>query len=698
MINEIVANTLTKQTRNRQMDHIQKLTFAVLLLFVTCCICDTYATEVHSLDQVPGAIKSKEGRAHFNEQMNGIPLPDGFGTSLPAGLSAKTIVQLIAPGNDASLATLVGMKAWPYQKNTFIAIACFASNMKSYDDAMKYTGGKPVCQADGSLFDYKDGARVPWKIYLAILQFGDSDVIPKVIATYGKPLDVQLDTGHTDLATARAGGYPETYDRFDFAQFKISKNEIAFGIRAHWNEGYAGGGGDFESIMLFSQNAGHIINVLSEPIYYQKDIAGDWHADETRDHFEYEGANIVSILAHSTNGFYDLQLKTKGKNWKQNFAWDEKEKRYKPTYPNQSQCFDKNGVSTLETQHLKPQFIYSLGAIYCINPMTGDPIQIHGPIGDEGIDQASITITPTGTYAYVANQRHGGSILAYHIDATTGDLTPVPGSPFAKGIVPVSVAVNPAGTFAYVANPGDGRSNGSLSAYNINATTGALTPVPGSPFATGNIPVSVTVNPAGTFAYVANENHGSNGSISAYRIDAATGALTPVPGSPFATGILPVSVTVNPAGTFAYVANQGDFSINGSISAYRIDAATGALKPVPGSPFAKEIIPVSVTVNPAGTFAYVANRSNGSISAFRINATTGALKSLPGRTFAKGFTPVSVAINPAGTFVYVEGIDDAEFSTIMVYRINADTGALTQIPGSPFVVTDSGSLTITQPQ
>jgi len=684
------------------MVHIQKLTVAILSLFLTCTICDAYATEVHSLDQVPGAIKSKEGLAHFNEQMNGIPLPDGFGTSLPAGLTAKAIVQLIASGKDASLATLVGMKAWPYQKNTFIAIACFASNKKSYDDAMKYTGGKPVCQANGSLFDYKDGARVPWNIYLAVLQFSDSDAIPKVIASYGKPLDVQLNTGHTDLATASAGGYPDTYDRFDFARFKISKNEIAFGIRAHWNEGYAGGGGDFESIMLFSQNAGHIINILSEPIYYQKDIAGDWHADDTRDHFEYEGANIVSILPHSTNGFYDLQLKTKGKNWKQNFAWDEKEKRYKPTYPNQSQCFDKNGVSTLETQHLKPQFIYSLGAIYCINPMTGAPIQIHGPIGNSGTDPASVTITSTGTFAYLANQGNGsssGSLSAYRINATTGTLTPVPGSPFATENIPVHVAVNPAGTFAYVANIVYGGSNGNLSAYSINATTGTLTPLVGSPFATGNLPVSVTVNPAGTFAYVANEgNGGSNGSISAYRIDATTGALTPVPGSPFATGILPVSVTVNPAGTFAYVANQGDFSINGSISAYRIDAATGALKPVPGSPFAKEIIPASVTVNPAGTFAYVANRSNGSISVFRINATTGALKSLPGRTFAKGFTPVSVAINPAGTFVYVEGIDDAEFSTIMVYRINADTGALTQIPGSPFVVTDSGSLTITQPQ
>ena len=45
----------------------------------------------------------------------------------------------------------------------------------------------------------------------------------------------------------------------------------------------------------------------------------------------------------------------------------------------------------------------------------------------------------------------------------------------------------PGGTFAYVANFG---SNNVL-AYSINATTGALTPVTGSPFTAGSGPNSV---------------------------------------------------------------------------------------------------------------------------------------------------------------------------------------------------------------
>jgi YVTN family beta-propeller protein len=45
--------------------------------------------------------------------------------------------------------------------------------------------------------------------------------------------------------------------------------------------------------------------------------------------------------------------------------------------------------------------------------------------------------------------------------------------------------------------------------------------------------LSVAVNPAGTFAYVANEN---SNDVSAYSIDPTTGALTAVKGSPFGAG------------------------------------------------------------------------------------------------------------------------------------------------------------------
>src|SRR5260221_5070962 len=97
------------------------------------------------------------------------------------------------------------------------------------------------------------------------------------------------------------------------------------------------------------------------------------------------------------------------------------------------------------------------------------------------------------------------------------------------------------------------------------------------------------------FAYVANT---ASNNVSAYSIG-ANGALKPVPGSPFAAGTEPPSVAVDPTATFAYVSNK----VNGNVSGYRIDSNV-ALKPVPGWPFPLATKPTSLTGDPSGTIAY----------------------------------------------------------------------------------------------
>jgi 6-phosphogluconolactonase (cycloisomerase 2 family) len=244
--------------------------------------------------------------------------------------------------------------------------------------------------------------------------------------------------------------------------------------------------------------------------------------------------------------------------------------------------------------------------------------------GDVGGDAASNKIP---RFTYVVN---GGdnTVSAYTINATTGALTLVPGSPFATGSVPgafpISISVAPSGRFAYVANDG----SNDVWAYIINATTGALTAVPGGPFAPSTDTRFVTVDPSGKFAYVANC---CSHTVSAYTISATTGALTPV-GVPVQTGMSPISVAVDPSGKFAYVANNG----SDDVSAYTINATTGALIPVPGSPFAAGDGPFYVDVDPSGKFAYVANQLSDNVSVYTISAATGAL------------TPVGTAV-PAGT-------------------------------------------------
>ena len=96
--------------------------------------------------------------------------------------------------------------------------------------------------------------------------------------------------------------------------------------------------------------------------------------------------------------------------------------------------------------------------------------------------------TLPASLCYVADTR-SDNVSAYTIDAISGVLKKVKGSPFAAGATPVYVTVDPTGKFAYVPNVG----SNDISAYTINTTDGALTPVTGSPFKAGAEAYSLAV-------------------------------------------------------------------------------------------------------------------------------------------------------------------------------------------------------------
>ena len=289
-------------------------------------------------------------------------------------------------------------------------------------------------------------------------------------------------------------------------------------------------------------------------------------------------------------------------------------------------------------------------------------------------------------FAYVANSG-SNNVSGYTVNTATGVLTPIPGSPFAAGSFPISVTVDPTGKFAYVANELDN----TVSGYLIDATTGALTSMAGSPFSAGPHPFAVTVDPTGKFAYVANNNN--PGSVSAFTINGVTGALTPVAGSPFPAGVLPTIVVVDPTGKFVYVANYALAS--NSISGYMINAATGALTPIAGSPFTVPgQNPRSLAVDPTGKFVYVADQQSDSISGYTIDPATGTLTPIAGSPFAGGSNPSGVAVDPTGKFVYVANFSNNGVGSVSGFTINPATGALTPIAGSPFT-TGTGPLYVT---
>ena len=294
-------------------------------------------------------------------------------------------------------------------------------------------------------------------------------------------------------------------------------------------------------------------------------------------------------------------------------------------------------------------------------------------------------------FAYVANYG-SNTVSGYSIDPASGALTPIPGSPFPAGVEPQSIVVDPTGRFAYVANAGALDSPvGSISAYTIDPNSGALTAVPGSPFTavSGTEVTSVTMHPTGKFLYAGLYAY-NYGAISAFTIDATSGTPTAVPGSPFAVGLSAGQLALHPSGNFAYVQQfpqpPAGSSPTGVLLGFAIDAVTGALSSVPGSPFAPGSTSLSlfpITVDPTGKFGFVPNDAD--VLAFAIDSSTGSLTLSPGSPFA-AVLAISVTVDPTGKFAYVVDNScgtDTPTGLVTAFGIDASTGALSEISSFP---------------
>jgi len=235
--------------------------------------------------------------------------------------------------------------------------------------------------------------------------------------------------------------------------------------------------------------------------------------------------------------------------------------------------------------------------------------------------------------------------------------------------------------YLYVANTGsEANPPGSISGFAIDSATGALTPVPGSPFAGDSSPNVIGSDPHGRFVFVgeAEQPIGVRGSncnghfsvLLSERIDAASGKLTLADHKTLAANCVS-SIAVDPTGTFVYagmMSLSGGFT-DGVIQGFTV-SSSGVLTEVPGSPFQVHGVPAALAVHPNGKFVYGA--SNAGLQVFSRDMITGAL--LQTGNFNNPF--VSLAISPAGNFMLT---GDSTNSRIMAWNIDPNTGAATVI-------------------
>jgi len=196
---------------------------------------------------------------------------------------------------------------------------------------------------------------------------------------------------------------------------------------------------------------------------------------------------------------------------------------------------------------------------------------------------------PGGITTSTANP---GWVFGYAV-ASGGSLTPSADSPYKAGVKPSALVSDPTNRFLYVT---DFASN-ELIGYTIqNGTT--LDFLINGPFKTGNEPNAICIDPRGFYLYITN---GLDSSVSAYVISLATGtpsAAVNVTGSQAnTTDTTPVAVIVDPAlGRYVYTANN----LGNSVSGFRLNPTTGALTPTQTTPYPTGAQPAALAAVPHG--------------------------------------------------------------------------------------------------
>jgi hypothetical protein len=306
------------------------------------------------------------------------------------------------------------------------------------------------------------------------------------------------------------------------------------------------------------------------------------------------------------------------------------------------------------------------------------------------------------TQKYVYVPMGNSNVEGFSIDRKSGALTAIPGSPFTAttslGGTTDGAWTDPKGRFLFVGS----EASGDIWVFQINPTTGALTETAGSPFTLASVSPLVslssadimTVDASGKFLYVGQLSPST--AVAAFSIDQTTGALTPVVGSPFNLGVAQLHASLT--GEFllgvAEIQDAGSSATDAHIHVFSINPASGVPTEVNGSPFVTASAPFDFAISPNGKFVYtvgtdVAKATTGAIEGFQMNTTSGALTKLAGSPFTTLPTASACMFDQSGADLVCSGS-----STLFVLGASATNGALTNgaafsgTGGFPFGVTD----------
>ncbi|MGC2196030.1 MAG: hypothetical protein WA628_15240 [Terriglobales bacterium] len=269
---------------------------------------------------------------------------------------------------------------------------------------------------------------------------------------------------------------------------------------------------------------------------------------------------------------------------------------------------------------------------------------------------------------YRGSSGANNAINTAELTATTFEVLPGVSAVVGQSTTGSMVVVNK--KFLYLP---DQNGSGGVMGFLINHSSGALTPIPGSPFPAPSPVTTLVADPdsnGGRFLFAADF---ASGDFEAFTISPSTGVLTLVPGSPFPNpGYEATSLNVDGTGNYLYATAA---TSHGGTLGYLIDPNSGALSPILGSPFALEAS--QVQINPAGTFLLAVNGAN-QIDVVPIEQGTGVLLLASSASFPTVNLVDALVMHPSGNFVYTFG------ARIPLEGFQFAGGTLTELQGSPF--------------
>ena len=306
-------------------------------------------------------------------------------------------------------------------------------------------------------------------------------------------------------------------------------------------------------------------------------------------------------------------------------------------------------------------------AIYTMDATTGalswqEDVEITG-------GPAPLAIAPDRSVLHVG-RRGSQQLSSYRIDPRTGSLSHIGTTPLQGE--PVYVATDRTGRYV-------------LSAYYYQST--AAVHAVGSDGATTFPPVewrytshgahAIRTDRSNRFAYVPHiANRGPN-AIFQFGFDAETGRLTPVDPPRYEPDAYlgPRALAFHPTLDVAYFSDEQ----GSSVSAFTIDQAGGALTPLQTI----STLPADydgantcsqIRITPSGRFLFAPNRGHNSVASFRVDATTGRLTFV--NRAATEPVPRAFGLDPGERFLYSTGQQTGRLTS---YHIDQETGGLTPL-------------------